>query len=348
MLRRLYDWTVSLAAGRHALWALAAVSFAESSFPLPPDILLIPLILARPNRAWRIAGVCTVASVLGGAFGYFIGWGLLKQVGRPILNLYGMKSKFDAFASTYNAWGAWAVLIAGVTPFPYKVITILSGATGLNFAIFMTASALARGLRFFVIAALLWQFGLPIRQFIEERLALVFSVSIVLLVGGNRGNRSDAMNPLQRRAVGAAAGSAVLLLGALGFQYLGGLAPCHLCLLQRWPHAVAIVLGIALLAAPWRWLAALGMAMLMGAGVGIYHVGIETGWWPGPTTCSAPDVANIPADELLNRILETPVVLCDQVAWSFLGISMAGWNAILSLGLAWLWWRAYASSSMSQ
>jgi membrane protein YqaA with SNARE-associated domain len=185
VLRRLYDWTLSLAASPHALWALAAISFIESSvFPLPPDILLLPLVLARPHRAFMIAGVCTVASVLGGAFGYFIGWGLFEQVGKPVLTFYGMDAKFDEFALTYNAWGAWAVLIAGVTPFPYKVITILSGATGLNFAVFMAASLIARGFRFFVIAALLWKFGPPIRTFIEDRLGLVFSLLMAALVGG--------------------------------------------------------------------------------------------------------------------------------------------------------------------
>jgi membrane protein YqaA with SNARE-associated domain len=185
VLRRLYDWTLSLAASPHALWALAIVSFIESSvFPIPPDILLIPLVLARPHQAWRIAGVCTVASVLGGAFGYFIGWGLFEQVGKPVLQFYGMEAKFDQFAGTYNDYGAWAVLIAGVTPFPYKVITILSGATGLSFAVFMIASAIARGLRFFVIAALLWKYGAPIKTFIEERLGLVFSLFAAALIGG--------------------------------------------------------------------------------------------------------------------------------------------------------------------
>ncbi len=185
MLRRLYDWTLTWAASPHALWALAALAFIESSvFPIPPDVLLIPLVIARPERAWRIALVCTVASVVGGAFGYLIGWGLFEQVGRPILAFYGMTDKFAEFSVRYNEWGAWAVLIAGVTPFPYKVITILSGSTGLDFAVFMLASTLARGLRFFVIAALLWRFGAPMRTFIEQRLGLIFSLGMAALVGG--------------------------------------------------------------------------------------------------------------------------------------------------------------------
>lgn len=185
MLRRLYDWTIAQATSRHALWILAAVSFIESSvFPIPPDVLLIPMVIAAPHRAWLIAGLCTLASVAGGALGYFIGWGLFEQVGRPVLEFYGKDARFDEFGATYNAWGAWAVLIAGVTPFPYKVITILSGATGLNFAVFMVASVVARGLRFFIVAALLWRFGLPIRDFIERRLGLVFTVGMAALLGG--------------------------------------------------------------------------------------------------------------------------------------------------------------------
>jgi len=157
------------------------------------------------------------------------------------------------------------------------------------------------------------------------------------------------VNELQRRALGPAAGSLLLLLGALAFQYLGGLAPCHLCILQRWPHGIAVALGVLVLVWPRRGLALLaGLVVLVGAGIGLYHVGVENGWWQGPTTCTAPAPGNVAPGELLDQILATPVVLCDQVAWSMLGISMAGWNAILSLGLAWLWWRAYASSSASQ
>jgi disulfide bond formation protein DsbB len=157
------------------------------------------------------------------------------------------------------------------------------------------------------------------------------------------------MTRLQLRSLGPTLGSLALLLGAFAFQYVGGLAPCHLCLLQRWPHAAAILLGIMILAWPWRGFALLaGLAVLAGAGIAAYHVGVEQGVWQGPTTCTAPAPGATPSGELLDQILATPVVLCDQVAWSLWGISMAGWNAILSLGLGWLWLRAYASSSASQ
>ena len=185
MLRRFYDWTISLSAHPHAMWALAVVAFIESSvFPIPPDLLMIPMIIARPSRAFHIAAVATVMSVLGGMFGYWIGAALFETVGQPVLEFYGKDAYFGEFATRYNEYGAWAVLIAGVTPFPYKVITILSGSTGLNLGVFIVASIVARALRFFVLAGLLWKFGPPIREFIEKRLGLMFTLFVILLLGG--------------------------------------------------------------------------------------------------------------------------------------------------------------------
>ncbi|MDG2451340.1 MAG: DedA family protein [Paracoccaceae bacterium] len=185
MIRRLYETTLSLAETRYALWALFIVAFVESSvFPIPPDVLMIPMIIARPSRAFVIAGVALVGSVLGGMLGYYIGSGLFETVGKPVLEFYGKDKYFDEFAVRYQEYGAWAVLIAGVTPFPYKVITILSGATSLNLGVFIVASIVARGLRFFIVAALLWKFGAPIRDFIERRLGLMFAIFCVVLVGG--------------------------------------------------------------------------------------------------------------------------------------------------------------------
>jgi membrane protein YqaA with SNARE-associated domain len=185
MLRRLYDWTLNLAERRDALWVLAAVSFVESSvFPIPPDVLMIPMILAAPRRAFLIAGVATVSSVLGGALGYALGAFFFDTIGQPVLGFYGYTDKFAEFQATYNEWGAWAVLIAGVTPFPFKVITILSGVTGLDFMVFTIASVVARAARFFLVAALLWKFGPPMRVFIEQRLGLMVTLFVALLFGG--------------------------------------------------------------------------------------------------------------------------------------------------------------------
>ena len=185
MLRALYDWTMDLAASRNAVGALAVVSFVESSvFPIPPDTLLIPMVLADRAKAWWYAFLCTLTSVIGGLAGYAIGFFLFEAVAEPLLDFYGHADRFSQFAVTYNDWGAWAVLIAGVTPFPFKVITIASGATKLSLPIFIVASIIARAIRFFAVAGLLYVFGPPIRAFIEKRLGLVFTLALGLLIGG--------------------------------------------------------------------------------------------------------------------------------------------------------------------
>lgn len=185
MIKRLYDWTLALAQHPHALWALAIVSFVESSFfPIPPDIIMIPMIIARPNRAFVIAGIALVASVLGGLFGYAIGAFAFDTIGEPILAAMGKGDAMAEFATRFNDMGFWAILTAGVTPFPYKVITIMSGWTGMPMGTFLITSILARGLRFFIVAALLWKFGAPIRDFIERRLGLMFTAAVILLIAG--------------------------------------------------------------------------------------------------------------------------------------------------------------------
>ena len=185
MLRRLYDWTMDLAGHRHALWVLAAVAFIESSvFPVPPDVLIIPMVLAARGQAWRIAAVATVASVVGGGLGYLIGAALFETLGRPLLDFYGQMASFDEFRRIYDEWGAWIVAGAGFTPFPYKVVTIASGVADLDPVTFMAASAVSRGARFFLVAALLWQFGPPIRVFIEKYLPYLAGAFFILLLGG--------------------------------------------------------------------------------------------------------------------------------------------------------------------
>lgn len=185
MLRRLYDWTLALAGHRHASRALALVSFAESSvFPIPPDVMLIPMILADRARAFRHALVATIFSVLGGLAGYAIGYFLFEQVAQPLIDLYNYAEPFARFRDGYNEHGAWTVFVFGITPFPYKVITIASGLTQLDLAAFIGASVVARGLRFFIVAALLWRFGEPIRSFIEKYLGLLSIAFVVALIGG--------------------------------------------------------------------------------------------------------------------------------------------------------------------
>ena len=185
MLRSLYDWTLSLASHPRALWALAFVAFLESSvFPIPPDALMIPMIIALPRRAFVIATVATVSSVLGGLLGYAIGALAYEQIGQPILSSLGKAEAMIEFNQRFADLSFWPVLIAGLTPFPYKVITIMSGWTGLPLATFIITSIVARAGRFFLVAGLLYYFGAPIRDFIEKRLGLLTVVFVVLLIGG--------------------------------------------------------------------------------------------------------------------------------------------------------------------
>jgi membrane protein YqaA with SNARE-associated domain len=180
MLRALYDRTIRMAEHRHALWVLAVISFAESSvFPIPPDVLMIPMILARPSRAWLVATVALVSSVLGGMLGYAIGAFAYEGLGQPILAALGKGDAMTAFSTRFNDFGFWAVLTAGVTPFPYKVITIMSGWTAMPLGTFIATSILARGIRFFLVAALLWKFGAPVRDFIERKLGLLTILFVV-------------------------------------------------------------------------------------------------------------------------------------------------------------------------
>jgi membrane protein YqaA with SNARE-associated domain len=185
MMRKLYDRTMELADHRHALWALAAVAFVESSvFPIPPDVLIIPIVLSNRNRALAVAVVATLASAAGGLLGYAIGYYLFQSVGERILEFYGAVGAFDEFRAKYNEWGAWIVAMAGFTPFPYKVITIASGVFQLNLAVFFVVSAISRGGRFFLEAILLWYIGPPVRHFIEANLQWLSALFFILLFGG--------------------------------------------------------------------------------------------------------------------------------------------------------------------
>lgn len=181
-IRRLYDWAMRVVASPKAIITLCLVSFMESSFfPIPPDVLLIPLVLKQREKAFRIATYCMIASVLGGAFGYAIGHFAYGTI-EPFLS-QGFIEKMHWFSGKYNEYGSWIVFGAGITPFPYKIITIASGVTGLNFVVFMVASLLARGLRFFLIAFLLWKWGKPMQEFIEKHLGILSILFFVLLIG---------------------------------------------------------------------------------------------------------------------------------------------------------------------
>ncbi len=185
MLHRLYNSVMRLAASPHAVWWLALVAFVESSvFPIPPDVLLIPMVVAARDKAWRYALVATAASVIGGWLGYAIGWFLYDQFGKDVIAFYHLQAEFEAFTAAFNQYGGWIVLLKGATPIPYKLVTIASGVAHLDPVVFTLASIGSRALRFFIVAALLWKFGAPIRDFVEKRLVLVTTAFVALLIGG--------------------------------------------------------------------------------------------------------------------------------------------------------------------
>lgn len=186
MIRRLYDWTMDLARHGRAKHALFCISFVESSFfPIPPDVMLIPMVIANRAKAWLYAAIATLGSVLGGVAGYIIGYFLFEQIGLPILDLYGKADKVAEFSAWFNDWSIWILIVlGGLTPFPYKVLTITAGVTAMPILPFILASIAARASRFFLVAGLLYYFGPPIREFIERRLTLVTTVFVALLVGG--------------------------------------------------------------------------------------------------------------------------------------------------------------------
>ena len=185
MLKRIYDWCIDAAHKPYALWIMGVVSFAESSFfPVPPDVMLIPMSLARPQRAWLYAAVCTATSVLGGIVGYAIGALLFDSLGQWLIQVYGLGDKVDAFRASYAEWGAVIILLKGLTPIPYKLVTITSGFAGYNILLFILCSIVARGGRFFVVAILLNRYGDWIRVRIEKHLGLWVAIGAAVLVLG--------------------------------------------------------------------------------------------------------------------------------------------------------------------
>ncbi|MEA2947862.1 MAG: hypothetical protein QOI40_3192 [Alphaproteobacteria bacterium] len=185
MLRRLYDWCIAAAEKPYATWLMGIVSFVESSFfPIPPDVMLIPMSLARPDKAWFYAAVCTLTSVAGGVLGYFIGAFLYDSVGLWVIKLYGLGNKIEAYREAYAYWGTWIILIKGATPIPYKLVTIASGFFGYNIYMFVLLSCIARGMRFFLLAFLLNRYGAQAREIIEKRLGFWVTLGAAALVGG--------------------------------------------------------------------------------------------------------------------------------------------------------------------
>ncbi len=185
LIRKIYDWTIRLSETKQAVWALAGVAFVESSvFPLPPDLLLIPMCVAERRRSFFYATICTVASVIGGLLGYAIGYYFFETWGKDILSFYGMMGKYGALKDKYDQYGGWIILAKGMTPIPFKLLTIFSGAMHLALPVFIISSIGARAMRFYLVAGLLWKFGAPVRTFIEKHLTWVALAFLILLIGG--------------------------------------------------------------------------------------------------------------------------------------------------------------------
>ncbi len=184
LFRKLYKWTMTKSTGRGAPWFLGLISFSESSFfPIPPDIILIPMVLAKRTRAFFFAFICTLSSVFGGMFGYFIGLFLFNSIGLILINFYNLNESVNEFKNYYNLYGSWIVIIAGFTPFPFKVITITSGLFQLNFIIFIICSLLSRGARFYIVTALLYFYGDKIKIFIDKYFNILTILFFVVLIG---------------------------------------------------------------------------------------------------------------------------------------------------------------------
>ena len=185
MLRRIYDWCLEAAHKPYAAWIMGGVSFAESSFfPVPPDTMLIPMALARPEKAWSYAFLCTWTSVLGGLVGYLIGSLLYDSLGQWLIHFYGYGDKVQAFRDAYAQYGVWIILLKGLTPIPYKVVTLTAGFAGYNLLLFLVLSVITRGARFFFVAFLLNRYGAQAREMIEKRLGFWVAVSVVVIVVG--------------------------------------------------------------------------------------------------------------------------------------------------------------------
>jgi membrane protein YqaA with SNARE-associated domain len=185
MLRRLYDWCIAAASKPYAAWIMGIVSFVESSFfPVPPDAMLVPMALARPDKAYFFATICTLSSVAGGMLGYAIGYFLYESVGLWLMHLYGYGGKIEAFRQAYVEWGTWIILLKGLTPIPYKIVTITSGFAGYNIWLFIGFSIVARGMRFYFEGLILNRYGARVREVIEKRLTFWVMVAVAVLIAG--------------------------------------------------------------------------------------------------------------------------------------------------------------------
>ena len=305
--------------------------------PVPPDALLAPMAVATPERAWRLAALTTLFSVLGGVAGYLIGVFFMDYIGWALVDFYGLRRHFASFENMYQSYGIAVVLIGAFTPIPYKVIAITSGIASLNPFIFILFSVIGRGTRFFIVAAVCRFWG-PAAEELFLRLAF-----------GASSDRNTGKGILRQRILLILAGSSFVLLGAYYFEYIAGLAPCELCEWQRWPYYAVIALTSLALFVPVERLllsvvAASSLIFVASAGLAAYHAGVEWAFWPSLGRCGvAADIARDPQGLLSQLKTPPPPPLgCDEAAWRLWGLSLAGYNFLISLALAgfalWTFW----------
>lgn len=315
---RLKNWIVSLSTHKYATPALAIVAFCESSFFLiPPDIMLAPMVLSDRARKWRLAFICTAASVLGGLLGYFIGYALFDLIGQPIIDSYNAGPAFEKFKSFYDDWGFWVVVISAISFIPFKIATIASGVVALNPVLFIVACIIGRAIRFYGVT-----YGVTIATTTDPR---------------------DWLNNPKKQTGVLMVGTLGVIGTALGFQYIGGLQPCALCLDQRIPYYFALgATPVAIWAATQNKtrllnssLGLIALVYVIGGTIGIYHAGVEWSFWAGPSGCSAGGIDNSTSVEALMQSLNTAsIIRCDEAPWRLFGLSMAGYNALASFGLS--------------
>lgn len=316
---------------KHAQWLLYGASFVESIIsPIPPDLLLAPMVVARPQAAWRLALGTTLASVLGALGGYWIGAYFMEAFGNDLIALTQLTEEMAQFQGWLKTYGAIVILICAVSPIPYKAVAITSGIVAIDLWVFILVGLMGRGARFFAVAAICKKWGAAAEAFILKKIA------------------SDGM----RDVVALSFLVSILMLGGVFFfEFVKGLPPCQLCLWQRIPYyAVAGISFIALmLFTPKIYYGAAvlsGALFMVSAGLGAYHFGIELGLWAGFSECSGGlPLAQTP-QELLNQLATAKPIDCAQPQWSLLGISLAGYNMLFSLGFgSFIFWRLYAQGN---
>lgn len=311
-MKKLYEWCRTLANHLYAKWALAFISFIESSFfPVPPDVMLAPMVLADKSRAWSYAFICTLASVLGAIIGYIIGRYLFEFIGTPILEAYSAQAEFEKFTGFYADWGIWIVIFSAISFVPFKVATIASGVVAMEPISFLLACIVGRATRFYGVTAAL-MIDLRVWLFQPSRRGVIISLS-----------------------------SLGVLAVVFAFEHLFKLAPCPLCLNQRIAFYLAVPLGLlaALSVTKKPSLStvsfiALTFIFVVNSTYGGYHAGIEWGFWPGPASCAGNtfEVTNI--DELILSLEKGAPPSCSEAPWRLFGLSLAGYNMLASLGLA--------------